>query len=458
VPLGVARLKLEVLRGGEVWAESACRTVSADGPERQSASIDLAPAEALTVRVTGYGDASCAGSDIWQGTSGEFDILEGQETRVSVFVTRRGYRLNLLRNLLPAGRAFASATSLPDGRVLVAGGFDRVSRAGPPAVLEAACTALIYRPDRGEFSPPIAMPDCRGLHQALLVNGKVILLGGAARAYFDPSGPARPVLYPDPDTRLDAAVAFDPQSDTFAVVGASELLARADAAAAVLSATGSVVLAGGRTASLRDGAIIVGVPGSPWSFSRAGTLAQPRSGARMLVRQDKILVAGGNAAATPAIERGTPEAPEAVAAGDLPALVGHLLLPIGADGFLLAGGMGVDAGSAPRSEAVLGGFENAPESWTRLRLQRARAYPVAAILDDGTLALAGGLGEGFRAEKTIEIGSAPQTREVLAEELLTGSAGIAAARVRDGSWLLAGGLDPGEAGPVLSAEGQLLSP
>ncbi|NMB77135.1 MAG: hypothetical protein GYA21_18660 [Myxococcales bacterium] len=458
LPLGVSSIEVNVFANGQPWGGSGCLTLRPDAPQRRALELDLTPASAVTVEVAGYGQSDCAGSADWRGTSRAVEIQAGRETRVSVFVTRRGYRLNPLRNALPAGRAFASATSLSDGRVLIAGGFDRVAQAGPPAVLEAACTAVLYDPDRGEFSPPIAMPDCRGLHQALLVNGKVLLFSGATRAFFDVSGAARPVLYADPDTRVGSAVAFDPVTGTFSVVGVSELLARADPAAALLSDTGLVVLAGGRTENLRDGAIIVGVPGAPWSFSRVGTLTQPRCGARMLASQGQILVMGGNAVATPGVEHGTPGAPQAVATEDLPALTGHALLPFGPDGFFLSGGLAAEAGSTPRASGLLGGFESDPESWTSLNLQRARAYHASVIMDDGTLVLAGGLGTGLQAEKTIEIGTAPQTREVLAEGLSTGAAGVAAARAHDGSLLLVGGLDPGTPGPVLSAEGQLLCP
>lgn len=458
LPLGVSSLEVKAFANGQPWGGSGCLDLRPDAPQRRSLDLDLTPASAVIVEVAGYGQAGCTGSADWRGTSRAVEIAEGQETRLSVFVTRRGYRLNPLRNALPSGRAFASATSLPDGRVLIAGGFDRVAQAGPPFVLEAACTAVIYDPDRGEFSLPIAMPDCRGLHQALLVNGKVLLFSGAARASFDASGAARPVLYADPDSRVGSAVVFDPANDTFSVAGVSDLLARADPAAALLSDSGLVVLAGGRTENLRDGAVIVGVPGTPWSFSRVGTLAQPRSGARMLASQGRILVAGGNAAATPGFERGTPGAPQAVASGDLPALAGHALLSVGSDGFLLTGGLAAEAGSTPRAAGLLGSFEGASDSWTSLNLQRARAYHASVIMDDGTLVLAGGLGAELQSENSIEIGTAPQTREVLTERLSTGAAGVAAARVRDGSLLLVGGLEPGTQGPALSAEGQLLCP
>ncbi len=82
-----------------------------------------------------------------------------------------------------------SATLLPDGRVLIAGGLD-----------DAAGTALssteIYNPATGTFTPAAAMHQARADHAAMtLHNGKVLFAGGyngssnitGAAELYDPS-------------------------------------------------------------------------------------------------------------------------------------------------------------------------------------------------------------------------------------------------------------------------------
>jgi Galactose oxidase, central domain len=78
-----------------------------------------------------------------------------------------------LPNLTPIGnmttpRAGHTATLLPDGRVLVAGG-DATGR-----------TAELYDPSTRTFTPTGSMTTSRGPHAAiLLTNGKVLIVGGA---------------------------------------------------------------------------------------------------------------------------------------------------------------------------------------------------------------------------------------------------------------------------------------
>lgn len=70
-------------------------------------------------------------------------------------------------------RAGATATSLPDGRVLVVG--------GSPAVGVAAASADIYDPDTGTWSDTGQMHTGRAFHTAsLLPTGDVVVVGGGA--------------------------------------------------------------------------------------------------------------------------------------------------------------------------------------------------------------------------------------------------------------------------------------
>jgi hypothetical protein len=74
---------------------------------------------------------------------------------------------------LERSRASHTATLLPNGMVLVAGGFDN---GGDP-------TAELFDPSTGSFSPTGGMEIARGGHTAtLLKNGEVLVAGGRSLA------------------------------------------------------------------------------------------------------------------------------------------------------------------------------------------------------------------------------------------------------------------------------------
>jgi len=124
-----------------------------------------------------------------------------------------------------APRAYHTATLLPNGKVLIAGGEDTGPLPGnPPAVFN---TAEIYDPATGVFTPTANMTAAREQHTAtLLDNGQVLIAGGA-----NSSGV------------LNSAEIFDPASSTFSPT-ASMTSARQGQAAIALS-NGQVLVAGG---------------------------------------------------------------------------------------------------------------------------------------------------------------------------------------------------------------------
>ena len=75
-------------------------------------------------------------------------------------------------NMMSAARAGATATLLPSGKILIAGGFD--------ATEKALNTAEVYNPADGSFAATDnTMTDARGFHTAtLLLDGKVLLVSG----------------------------------------------------------------------------------------------------------------------------------------------------------------------------------------------------------------------------------------------------------------------------------------
>jgi hypothetical protein len=79
-------------------------------------------------------------------------------------------------------RAAHTATLLPNGKVLIAGGYQRVL---PETSL---VSAELYDPSTGTFSPTGDMTTVRARHTAtLLPDGRVLIVGGTSAELYDPS-------------------------------------------------------------------------------------------------------------------------------------------------------------------------------------------------------------------------------------------------------------------------------
>ncbi len=139
---------------------------------------------------------------------------------------------------MSANRAAHTATAVPDGRVLIAGGFVEKG---------AATGAEVYEPDARRFAPLPPMVTTRHSHTAtLLADGKVLIAGG----------------YGERTTTLETAEVFDPATNAFTLTG-SLLAARADHIAVLLE-NGKVLIAGGL--------------GPGWEFLSSAELYDPAAG------------------------------------------------------------------------------------------------------------------------------------------------------------------------------------
>ncbi len=167
-------------------------------------------------------------------------------------------------------RAAHTATLLPDGHVLVAGGFTDQENA--PAGAE------LFDPRAGTFAPAAPMQTPRHSHTATrLPDGRVLIAGG-----YDARG-----------TYLDSAELFDPATGTFSVTGAMHG-ARAGHVAVLLS-DGRVLVAGG------VGTGWTFLPGAELydpatgTFAPTGSMTVPReSHAAVRLPDGRVLVAGGH--------------------------------------------------------------------------------------------------------------------------------------------------------------------
>lgn len=139
---------------------------------------------------------------------------------------------------MSASRAAHTTTALPDGRVVVAGGF---AESGSPRGAE------IYDVAGGRFSPLPPMITARHSHTAtLLPDGRLLIAGG----------------YGEGATMLAAAEVFDPATNSFSSTGS--LLAARAGHVAVLLENGKVLIAGGL--------------GPGWDFLSSGELYDPATG------------------------------------------------------------------------------------------------------------------------------------------------------------------------------------
>lgn len=169
-----------------------------------------------------------------------------------------------------AHRAAHTATTLPDGRVLVAGGFVEKG---------AAVGAELFDGASGRFLPLPPMRAVRHSHTAtLLSDGRVLVAGG----------------YGEGGVTLGSTELFDPRSGRFTPTGAL-VQARADHVAVAL-ADGRVLVAGGlgpgwtflASAEVYDPAV--------GRFRTVESMQVPREGhAAVRLADGRVLVVGGHA-------------------------------------------------------------------------------------------------------------------------------------------------------------------
>lgn len=175
-------------------------------------------------------------------------------------------------------RSYQTATTLPDARILVAGGCT-VFLCGPGATL---ASAEIYNPATGTWAPTGAMQTARVSHTAtLLPNGKVLVAGGCSGDMYC-SGPI-----------FASAELYNPATGTF--TSTRSMAAPRGGATATLLADGRVLVASGQTPAggLLTSAELYNPATETWTPTGSLHVAR-RFGTATLLPDGTVLVVGGD--------------------------------------------------------------------------------------------------------------------------------------------------------------------
>ena len=340
---------------------------------------------------------------------------------------------------MSVARAFHTATLLPDGKVLIAGG-----RVNGVQDYRGTVTgsAELYDPATGTFSPTGSMTVPRVWHSAtLLPNGKVLIVGRDWMAGDDRT-----------------AELYDPATGRFSRTG--DTLSAQYGATATLLKNGKVLIAGGLTPTQAN-YVEVSTPElydpSTGTFAQTGTFVGPGDGfwvrggpnspAVTMMTDGRVLFA-----AEPFSEVYDPVKQRFTATGAMKTTCGPFqwvpnyisnrtatLLPTGE--VLVAGGGHEDCGRFADAER----YDPASDTFALLPpMSRRRVFHTATRLLDGTVLIAGGESEaGFSlvTEATAEIYDPSTARFYLVGATMQkGREGHTATLLKDGRVLMAGGV------------------
>jgi hypothetical protein len=340
-------------------------------------------------------------------------------------------------------RAVHTATLLPDGRVLVAGGMQK------NGVFEAS--AELYDPASGRFETLPNLASRRvGQSATLLSNGEVLIAGGSAGRRFEGGRRIGEVVA--------TAELFDPVTRRFRSAGS--MSAPRAHHAAVRLADGRVLLAGGYD----DGSNALG---SAEIYDTASGVFRPTGSLRaarvpdvaVLLKDGRVLIPGGSGASGGVLasaEVYDPKSGHFAPAGDMIAARykhGGVLLASGR--VLVVGGSDARDWRGQKTEAEI--YDPAANLFAQaasMALRRFKLGSAIAALQDGRVLVAGGA-------------AAPELYDPAKGEFLAVSGGYGQPRyyatatlLADGRVLITGGYGTGTAseGPLSTTDAWLFTP
>jgi hypothetical protein len=275
-------------------------------------------------------------------------------------------------------RGLQTATLLPTGKVLVAGGYDTVSGTGSPS-------AELYNPVTGTFSNSAgSMSNVRLFYTAtLLPNGKVLLAGG------------RDINF----NRFATADLYDPSTDAFTPTGSMSLALSSQTA--TLLPNGKVLVAGGFISNSTPTATAELYDPATGSFTTTGAMTMARGEpTATLLPNGKVLIAGGSIGgitgpATATAELYDPSTGTFAATGPMTTARVDATATLLPNGKVLVAGGSLVRGTAPDlNSAEL--FDPATGTFSATgSLGTARGFASAVLLPNGKALVTGGANSGL---------------------------------------------------------------
>jgi hypothetical protein len=336
---------------------------------------------------------------------------------------------------LLTARSHAASALLPDGAVLVAGGWTSASAA-------PTSTAELYDPSTGQWSAtagsmPVAVADAAA---ALLPDGEVLVVGGDTGPASSPAPTGDAELF-NPSTGTWSPAA--PLPGGLAVAGASATLLTDGEVLVAGGLTGS----GGTTSTTADSELYVPASNS-WVSAPSMTLGVAGAVSARLP-DGEVLVAGGinqPAGGSPSVTSTSelydpslgPEGAWSATSSMLTATAYAASTPLADGEVLVAGGETSPSGVATGAAEY---FSPSDDAWTATGALPVASYGAAAArLASGEVVYAGGLVDSSGdATAAAEYYSPASGAWSATSPLLQPSGFAAAARLPGGEVLLAGG-------------------
>jgi N-acetylneuraminic acid mutarotase len=280
---------------------------------------------------------------------------------------------------LTAGRISHTATLLPNGKVLVAGGIGSFFE---------ITSAELYDPATGTWTPTGNLNYGRYSHTAtLLPDGRVLVAGGFQQSHYRPPVP------------LPVAELYDPATGTWSPTG--NLITGRGNHTATLLPNGKVLVAGGESGPSLASAELYDVASGTWTST--GNLTAARTGhTATLLSNGKVLVAaGGGTGFLVSAELYDVASGSWTSTGNLTtSRRGHTATVLPSNKVLVAGGYNNNSSSWYLNSAELYDPENG--NWTATgNLTTARANHTLTLLRNGTALVAGGVDPGILASAEL---------------------------------------------------------